>query len=284
MSPATVEWIASLRKIAERINRFVRGLNSGFETDYERQERRDLIFADLREVQRIGERVRGKWDSAHPDVSLGIKRLRHIAAAATTLASATNAGQKAVDGFIEGIDPDETEDILSLLSGVPEPEVQAKAGWTATLAGPEEYKWLQPIPLDIPPEFMAVCRRNEQDPRVLVNNLQASPAPKVQAGVANQNGAAPIEDSEARQPRTFRELATLIRRIRPRLAPMARLFDLVHKQDEIEFDTLKETVHQATVEDDTVKKKITGARELVKAYKLPFELVISDRRLLRRDK
>ena len=65
---------------------------------------------------------------------------------------------------------------------------------------------------------------------------------------------------------------------------MARLFELMHENVEVDFDTLKDVVHQSNVEDGTVEKKIGLARKLIERYNVPVELVVSDRCLLRRDK
>jgi hypothetical protein len=53
---------------------------------------------------------------------------------------------------------------------------------------------------------------------------------------------------------------------------------------EVSFETLEDKVHQTKVGDDAIEKKITLARRMIDKNNLPIELVVCDRRLLRRDK
>jgi hypothetical protein len=137
MSPAFVEQLISIRKIAERIHRLVKGLSVDFDTD---AERRQHILAELRQVRRITERVgarvaiddgdhvtvavgQGLGEFIDRDALLGLKKIRRFADIAVTLAE--KAKQHQLDDFIENIDPAEIEDIVNLLRGVPEPQTQA---------------------------------------------------------------------------------------------------------------------------------------------------------------
>jgi hypothetical protein len=100
------------------------------------------------------------------------------------------------------------------------------------------------------------------------------------ARVARNEGENPPRTA----PTTLRELAALVRREKPKQSAVARLLDLMHDNDEVTFETLQERVHLADVDDDAIKAKIKVARQWIKDQTLPFQLVISDRRLSRRER
>jgi hypothetical protein len=85
-------------------------------------------------------------------------------------------------------------------------------------------------------------------------------------------------------PKTLAELATIVRREKPKLVAVARLLDLMDSYPEFDFETLKHKIHQTTVDDDAVKKNITKTRQMMRKYELQFELRVSDRHLSRREK
>jgi hypothetical protein len=102
-------------------------------------------------------------------------------------------------------------------------------------------------------------------------------APKLsakQAKVASAKDESP--------PQTFGDLARIVRRDRPRQGMAARLFELMDRNEAVDFDTLKDEVHQADVDDDAVEKMIKNARKLIKTYHLAASLTVSDRRVSRR--
>jgi hypothetical protein len=83
-------------------------------------------------------------------------------------------------------------------------------------------------------------------------------------------------------PRTLADLAAIVRREKPRQSAVARLLDLLHKESQVSFDQLQEKVHLCRVDDDAIERQIKSAKRWISEYKMPFELVVSDRYLSRR--
>jgi hypothetical protein len=83
--------------------------------------------------------------------------------------------------------------------------------------------------------------------------------------------------------KTLADLAKVVRRDNSRQGMVARLLDMVHEHDQISFEELGDKVHQADVYDEAIERQIKAARGWIKQFRLPFELVVCDRRLLRRE-
>jgi hypothetical protein len=81
------------------------------------------------------------------------------------------------------------------------------------------------------------------------------------------------------RPSTLKELAAAIRRDSPRQKRVPRFLDLIADNDDVSFHDIEDKVHEAVVEDCTIEKTIVKARKAIIDARLPFTLVVSDRRV-----
>jgi hypothetical protein len=83
-------------------------------------------------------------------------------------------------------------------------------------------------------------------------------------------------------PKTLTELAKAIRKRCPRKRNVPKFLELIEDQDEVDYDTIKDEVHGAMVEDFAVERTIIEARKEIIAARLPYTIHVSDRRVLKK--
>jgi hypothetical protein len=77
------------------------------------------------------------------------------------------------------------------------------------------------------------------------------------------------------------ELANAIRRDHPRQRNVPKLLELLAVESVVDFETIRDKVHGAKVDDDAVEKTILRARRAIIEARLPIRITVSDRKVLR---
>jgi hypothetical protein len=82
--------------------------------------------------------------------------------------------------------------------------------------------------------------------------------------------------------KTLIELANKIRRDHPRQRNVPKFLELIAHEDPVDFDMIRDKVHEAEVEDNTVDKTIIKARQAIVEARIPITISVSARRVYKK--